>query len=542
MTRGEATDLLSVRLDFLPGVNPDVRDSLATLCGGLPLVITVLAQHIASRPPDHFDEFTRQLDRRQLISDIGEDADGLATAETLFYWSYRALGAPEQRLFRLLSMNPGPDIGETVACVCDGRVIAQVKRSLRILVTAHLLGQPKEFNRYRFHDLIREFARRRLEVDEPAAEYVAAERRLLGHYLSTATQAHRTLYPGNLTANRSDVDDPSEPVVFEDAPLAKTWFDRERANLVAAIHVAARHGYHEHAWLLTDVVGTFLDRQGHYADSRRVREQAVASAHAAGDRLGEASCLVMLGMVQMILGDHVKARSGLEAALHLVEAEGFERGQASTLHQLGRLEFTRGNPELAVEFYRRCLDIARRTEDSEALCWTHCHIAEALQILNRQDEALAHLDECQVHARRIGEDSAQASSMVERGSIYRDRGDYVAAVAHCEGALGIVETMPTPDLEIMTSAYIARAEIRIEQDNVESSTKDILHAIKLAQDAHNNTAEAHAQEVYGDIQLVAGAPTDAVQTWQVSADLYEHIGNISRMTTVRNKIGDAHSG
>jgi tetratricopeptide (TPR) repeat protein/DNA-binding SARP family transcriptional activator len=542
MTRGEASDLLSARLDDLPGINPDARDSLANLCGGLPLVITVLAQHIASRPPAHFDEFTRQLDRRQLITDIGEDGDGSATAETLFHWSYRALGAPERRLFRLLSMNPGPDVGETVARVCDGRATAEVKRSLRILVAAHLLEQPKEFNRYQFHDLIREFARHRLEVDEPSAERATVERRLLSHYLSTATDAHRTLYPGNLVANRIGIDDDSELVAFEDATLAKTWFDRERANLVSAIQLAARRGYHEHAWLLTDVVGTFLDRQGHYDASRRVREQAVASAHAAGDRLGEASCLVSLGMVQMILGDHVEARSGLEAALGLVEAEGFERGQASTLHQLGRLEFTRGNPELAVEFYRRCLDIARRIEDSEALCWTHCHIGEALRILNRHDEALAHLDECQVHARRIGEDSADASSMVEKGSIYRDRGDYAGAVAQCEGALRIVESMPTPDLAIMTSAYIALAEVRIEQDDVESSTRDILRAVKLAQDAHNTTAEAYAQEVYGDIQSAAGARTDAVRTWEVAADLYEHIGNISRMGIVQNKIDSPQTG
>jgi tetratricopeptide (TPR) repeat protein len=542
MTGAEATDLLSARLVDLPGISPGARDSLATLCGGLPLVITVLGQHIASRPPDHFDEFTRQLDRRQLITDIGEDGDGSATAETLFYWSYRALRAPEQRLFRLLSVNPGPDIGEMVAYVCDGRAMAEVKRSLRILVAAHLLEQPKEFNRYRFHDLIREFARHRLEVDEPAAERAAAERRLLGYYLSTATEAHRTLYPGNLVADRSGIDDVSQPAVFEDAALAKTWFDRERANLVAGIQLAARHGHHEHAWLLTDVVGTFLDRQGHYDDSRRVREQAVVSARAAEDRLGEASCLVSLAMVQMILGDHVEARSGLEAALRLVEAEGFERGQASTLHQLGRLEFTRGNSETAAEFYRQCLDIARRIEDSEALCWTHCHIAEALHSLNRHDEALTHLGECQVHARRIGEDSALANSMVEEGSIYRDSGDYVDATTHCESALRIIETMPTPDLEIMTSACIALAEIHIDQDDVESSTKYILRAIKLSQDSHNNTAEARAQEVYGDIQFAAGAPIDAVHSWQVAVGLYEHIGNIRRMATIQNKVGNALPG
>ena len=43
-------------------------------------------------------EFADQLDLRQLLTDLGEDGDGSATAEALFYWSYRALGEPERRL------------------------------------------------------------------------------------------------------------------------------------------------------------------------------------------------------------------------------------------------------------------------------------------------------------------------------------------------------------------------------------------------------------------------------------------------------------
>jgi tetratricopeptide (TPR) repeat protein len=289
-------------------------------------------------------------------------------------------------------------------------------------------------------------------------------------------------------------------------------------------------------------VATLLDRQGFYHNSRTVRELSVASAHAAGHRVGEASTLVGLGMVQMILGDHVEARKSLEAALRLVNADDNERGQAATLHQLGRLEFTRGNFMEAVTFYSRCLDIAKRTQDDEALCWTHCRIGESLRILNHHDKALVHLRQCQTHAERIGDDSARASSMVEIGSIYRDRGDHQAAAERCEEALKIVEDMPIPDLAIETSACIALANIHHEQHNTETATRYILRAIEVAQHTHDTTLEARAQEVYGDIQFAVGKSADAMKIWRTAIDHYEQIDNVRRVTAIRDKIDNVRVG
>lgn len=538
MTETEATELLSARLGGLHPVDPKDRAHLARLCGGLPLVLTVLAQHIAGRPAVHLASFAQQIDRRQLLTDIGEDGDGSSIAETLFYWSYQALNADEKRLFRLLAVNPGSDISEAAARACDGRALPDVKRSLRILVAAHLLSQPEELDRYRFHDLLREFARHRIELDESPDTRAAAERRLLGHYLSAATQAHRVLYPGNLIADEIATDPAAEAVLFASGDLARMWFERERENLVAAIHFAANRGYPGYAWRLTDAVGTFLDRQGYYDYSRTVRKLSVASAQADDDKIGEASSLVGLGMVQMILGDHDDARSSLVAALQLVNAAGNERGQASTLHQLGRLAFARGNPKEAVSFYQRCLDIAERIQDGEALCWTHCSIAEALRSLGQHDEALTHLHRCQTHAQDIGDNSAYANSMIEIGSIYRDRGDHRSAAVYCDRALEIVEAMPIPDLAIMTSAYIALAEVKKGPDDTERSTRYILRAIELAERTHNTTAEAHAREVYGDIQFAADEPGAALQEWKIAADRYGHIENYRRVTEIQRKMAD----
>jgi tetratricopeptide (TPR) repeat protein len=530
----EAVEMLSTQLGDRNRVGLGNWQHLAALCGGLPLVITVLAQHIASQSVAHLDVLSERLDRRQLLIEIGEDGDESASAETFFLWSYHALPLAEQRLFRLLGLNPGYDISEDAARACDGRSSVEVRRGLRILVAAHLLEQPDAFDRYRFHDLIREFALRRVEMDESPETRRNCENRLLDFYLAVVIRAHRTLYPGSLIADQIPGEAVVETVEFVDGGRAKAWFDRERINLVAIINLAAGHGYHEHAWRLTDMVSTFLDRQGYYEESRKVRELSVASARAVGDRVGEASTLVGLGMVQIILGDHDNARNNLESALRIVAADGNERGQAAALHNLGRLELMRGNPRAAVDFLRRCLKIAQQILDSEVLCWTHCRIAEALRGMGEQEEALTHLYQGKLHAERVGDDSALATSMVEIGFIYHDRGEHDAAVAHCEGALKVVEEMPIPDLEIMTSACIAIAEINHELANVEVATQYVLRAIELATDTHNAALEAQAQDVYGDIQSASGE-SSAAAAWQYAADMYERLGNVGRAVAVRQK-------
>lgn len=531
LVSSEATELFSGLIGEQRRLDHSGWQLLVSLCGGLPLVIKVLAQHIASRSAADLTEFAHQLDLRQLINDIGEDGDGSAAAATFFLWSYDSLAATEKRLFRILGLNPALDIGEELAQACDGRPIGEVRRSLRVLVATHLLTQPDSFARYRFHDLIREFARHRAEIEESVESRTKLELRLLDHYLATAMAAHRRLYPGNLMADDISAIDPARNVTFDDNDSARTWFDRERKNLTAVVHFASSGGHHEHAWRLTDTLATFLDRQGYYEESCTLRDLALDSARAAGNRVGETSTAIGLGMVQMILGDLTHARQNLESALHLVENE---RGRASALHNLGRLEFMRGNLAGAITYYQRCLDIAEHLHDGEALCWTHCRIGEAFSALNQYDEALVHLHRGQFYAQSLKDNSALAGMLVQTGFVYRSRGDLTAAAAHCEQALNLVQESSTPDLAIMTAVCIALAEIRDEQRDIESATGYILRAVELAKKTHNAAMEARAHEVYGDIQFEVGEPTH-IETREHAADLYDRLGNSRRAALVRGK-------
>lgn len=532
MTDSEATDLLQVRIGDRGEETADYGP-VARLCGGLPLMVTLLAEHITNQPASQLSVLAQRLDRRRLITDVGERGDGPANAQAFFSSSYQALAEPERRLFRLLGLHPGPAISATVAIACDGRSPTETRESLDVLVGTHLL-QPETHDRYQAHDLIHEFAALCAESDETAAARHDAERRMFDVYLDATTRADRTLYPSRATAPALDSMTVVEPVTFADAADAKAWFDQERPNLVAAVCRAGTRGHFGHSWRLADALVTHLDMLGCHDDSRVVLEAAVSSANAAGHQEAEASSSVQLGVVYLVLGEHAAARRCFNAGLQFAEHEGNGRGQASALYQLGRLETAVGDFAAALELYRRCLDIAQRINDREAQCWTHCRLGATLRSMERHDEGLVHLHQAQFLAQQIEAKSAHATCLLEIGTVYRDRADLSTAAEYCEQALGIAEAIP--DLGLTAQVCASLAELNSARGEVGTAMSFARDAARMCLQTRNVAGEARARDVLGDIQFANGDLDDAALTWRQAVGLYDYLGNTSRATVIRDKL------
>lgn len=529
MTPDESLLLLSVRIGLRRKVARDDRVRLAKLCGGLPLFIALVAEHVATQPENRISEFTAQFDRRQLIFDVGEDG-GSVNGQTVLRWSYRSLRVSEQRLFRLLGLHPGPDFSINAACALDNRTRAEILGSLRRLVSAHLIEQPEALDRYRFHDLIREFAAHCAESDEPVTERHAAVRRLASFYLASALHANRELYPSRLTASELTVQDAVEPIIPVGVTQAKAWFAKERTNLLMMINGAAANGQHDHAWRLADAIIIFFDRHGYYEESLSIQKLAATSAKIAGDRVGEASSLMGVGRTYLTMGDHRSARRHLDAALHLVSEIGHEAGEAAVLNMLGKLEMQRGDLSAALELYRRSMKIAQKNDDQRGLCWTSCRIGEVLRAAKQHDRALVYLTRAQILAERGGDQSAYASTMIEIGLVHRDRGDLLTAALLCEQALIAAEAIP--DIVITTEACTALAEISKDRTDIRAALEFARRAIGMAR----HSAAAHAHEVLGDVHHANGDTTAALTEWQVAAEQYDRLGNSVQAAVVYAKL------
>ncbi|HVK20598.1 MAG TPA: tetratricopeptide repeat protein [Actinokineospora sp.] len=533
-TAAEADRLLAVRLRTRHDLSRLDRDRIARICAGLPLAISVLAERVAQLPPGAVAEFAGRLDHRHLLVDLGDDGDGSTIARASFAWSYLALEPTERRLFRLLALHPGPDVGVEAINACDGRDRAATGLSLRRLVGAHLLDQPVAIDRYRFHDLIREFGALLAERDEPRSNRSAAERRMYSFYLTSAYAANRALYPSKLGAPEIPAEPGTTPLTFGDPAAAMAWFDTERANLAIATRAAADRGHPDYGWRLPHAALTYFTRAGHFEDRLATLAIAVDSAKADGDLEAEASSLFELGEVRMVLGDYAAASEHLQAALRKAEDTGSTRGQAVTSHKLGELEVRRGDLEAGLVLYERGLDFARASEDTEGMCWAYCDIGRTQRAVGRLDMAEINLRNAHFTAERTGDRSALAVAKSELGAVFRERESLPVAVHLCTEALEIAEEIR--DLPVAAAVCHTLAEVHRDRDDLGQALRCAERAVELFAQVRDTAGEIDALDLYGDLCLTITDHDGAAAAWQRAAERCDRVADKARGAAVLTKL------
>jgi transcriptional regulator with XRE-family HTH domain len=138
---------------------------LAELCEGMPLALRIIGNRLVSRPGwDAAELAARLADEEHRLAQFKAGDLKIATA---FALSYEQLPGAAQRVFRRLAVLPDRDFDAAVAADIGEVPVEVAWDALDELVDLGLLLDGPA-GRYRFHDLVRLFARTRLDAEESA--------------------------------------------------------------------------------------------------------------------------------------------------------------------------------------------------------------------------------------------------------------------------------------------------------------------------------------------------------------------------------------
>ncbi|WP_112140458.1 hypothetical protein [Glycomyces dulcitolivorans] len=126
-------------------------------CAGLPLALAIVAARAAARPDFPLGALASDLHEASDRLDALADSDPATDLRAVFASSYQALSSGSARLFRLLSLHPGPELSLALAASIAGAALKPTQRLLTELTRANLLVEPRP-GRYAFHDLLRAYA------------------------------------------------------------------------------------------------------------------------------------------------------------------------------------------------------------------------------------------------------------------------------------------------------------------------------------------------------------------------------------------------
>ncbi|MFZ0000094.1 MAG: SARP family transcriptional regulator, partial [Trebonia sp.] len=236
---------------------PSAVRELGSVTGQRPLALRVVAARAAADP---------DLSLRALAQELRSAGAGTGDPLAVFAASCAHLSDGAARMFRLLSVAPGPDIGLPAAASLAAIPADQARGALDELVTACLVEEHQP-GRFVVYGLPRRYGADLARAAEGAAELDAATRRLLDHYLRGMHAAVSLIYPA-----RPPV--PLLPPVagvhtesFGSAAEALAWCRAERPGVQALVTYAAGQGdFGAYCWQLPWAMAPFLSRGGFTRD------------------------------------------------------------------------------------------------------------------------------------------------------------------------------------------------------------------------------------------------------------------------------------
>lgn len=497
MTTAEAYELLAGRLgpERLAAEPHAVRD-LIELSAHLPLALSIVAARATLTPALSLTELAGQLrdvrDRLHVL-DIG---DASVNLDAVFSWSYRTLSTAAARMFRLLSLHPGPEISVPAAASLTATDRDQAYAALSELVRARLLTEPS-IGRFAYHDLLRAYSAGTARQDENEQTRRAAMHRMLDHYLHSAHAATLLLNPPNERLLLAEPQPGAYVEEFTDDEQAWQWFTAERPVFPAATDRAADAGFDTHAWQLAWSVANFCIRAGHWTQMVATQLVAIAAAERADDPPGLASSLRELGRAYIRLGRYPDAQVSLRRALDVDERLGNLAGQARSYNNLGIVSYAQGAHPEALEhgkaaylLFHRAGHPAGEAEALNAIGWMQTQLgrpAEALRSCTRALElhravgsrhgeadtwdslgyahhnlgehrqAVACYQTALELYQKLGSRHPQADTLIRLGDTYQSAGDFHAAHRCWQRALPILDDLHHPDAGVLRARLAERS-------------------------------------------------------------------------------------
>ena len=458
---------------------PDAAAALVERCGRLPLAIAITAARVLARPAVPLATIAGELAGRL---DAFADSDAAADVRATLAWSYRALDPAAARLFRLLGLPSGDDIGLAAATALAETSAARAAELLAELSRLHLVAEPAP-GRYRMHDLLRAFAAELLTIEER----VPAHGRLLDHYVHTAHAAALAIEP-----RRDSIALPLGSPLAPATPIhtsahAWAWFAAERPVLLAELTRAAGAGFDRQAWQLGWGLFHFLLRDGHWSDLLASQELGLAVATRLGNRSAQAHAhrrlfppLAQLGRFDEAdehlrtalalyseLGDDVNRAHTLTdinrslglreryaealplalAAADLFEASGHPVGQAVALN-LAAWDLTGlGRHAESLRYGRRTLDLLQDGGDRHTLAAACDTVGFAHHSQGEHRAAIAWYERALALFQALGDRFPASVTLVHLGEAYAAEHDRPAARAAWRQALDILDGLGHPDAE-----------------------------------------------------------------------------------------------
>ncbi|MFJ1644717.1 AfsR/SARP family transcriptional regulator [Streptomyces sp. NPDC088258] len=476
------------------GAEREAALDVVAACGFLPLAIRIAASRLASRRTWTVSVLAAKLaDERRRLDEL--QAGDLAVKAT-FELGYGALDPSQARAFRLLGLADGPDISLPAAAAVLDLPAQDAEDLLESLVDTSLLESAAP-GRYRYHDLVRLYARACAERDEQSeSERHSALSRLLDFYLATAANAYALERRGD---RLPDLLEPTSypGLSFTDRHDGEDWLYTEANCLLACAHQSARPGTLRRA---VDLLWVSLDLSESGANSKEYETTAagvLTAARACGDPWAEGRALINMCIAHRVAGQFGEAEREAEQALVL----------------------------------------AHRTNDLMTKAWASNHWGIFAYYQNRFAEGERHLTQAMEDFREGGDEAGEASALCNLSRARLALGRTASAIALAQRGMEIYDR--TGNTLRGANARYALGIALVQNGHLTDAADRFTEALATFRDSRQRLWEGMALFRLAEIDLLARRAAQAASNAEMALTVLRGVGGDWRRANVLMTLGHA---
>jgi DNA-binding SARP family transcriptional activator/tetratricopeptide (TPR) repeat protein len=520
---------------------PEEAAEVAARCGYLPLALRVAGARLASRPHWSIGQLAGRLaDETRRLDELRHGDMAVRPSISL---SYDNSSEQARRLMRRLALIDQSVFSGWLAAALLDEPAEDAEDLLDELVSAQLVETTASgsgrHSQYRFHDLVRAFARERLTVEDGSAEQKAAVERALGALLYLAEEAHRAFchdvwipsdaprwpLPAHLT----------EKLIGD--PMA--WYETERAALIAGVRQAAREGLAELCWGLAFSAVPLFETRAYLDDWRETHDTALAAVRAAHNVRGEAAILLTLAELHLTLKRAGPGRREAMASSRLFAQIGDEHSQALAERHVAYADWLSGRLDDAMWRYERALGIIMKHGNRAAAAFVLQAMARVE--LERGEPAAARDLIAQALQMSAGDRSGRfrAQALYRLGEVSLLTGELSGAVDAFGSALLLVRG--TGDLIGEAYSLAGMGSAKVRQGQTDQAREALQRAAELAVVSGDRLAEIRAWSGLAEVALASGDPGQAIAHAERAVSAAEQIGAPLEQSQALNQLSDAYA-
>jgi len=501
--------------------DPEAARRLAEACGGLPLALRITAALLAADPSLTAAELAGQLrDEIGRLQALRYDDGGGTSAPSVaaaFDLSYRHLDDSAARLFRLLPVNPGPDVSTAAAAALAGEPVGQARTVLGRLVRAHLVESAGGTGRWRMHDLLRLYASQLSGAGAELREREQAWDRLLDYYLISAHAAD-----GHMRA----LSGMSAPEQFTGRKQALAWLDAERPSLIAAVTMAASTGLDEVAMRLPLMLGEYLDWRRRFDDKIAILGISRKVARRLGNQQLEAAALTGAGLALYQVRRPEEAIAALQDAVAISRKIKDRHAEGTALNNLGLALHEAGQFEEAITAWQDAAAIFREAGDRHGEGMALGNLGLALQEAGQFEEVLTTHRDAAAIFREAGDRHGEGIALGNLGVALHEVGQFEEAITSTRGAVAIFREAGDRHREGMALCNLGAPLRELERFDEAITTSQ--EALAIFQETRDRYGEGMALDNLGLALRAAGRSEEAISAHRDAAAIFRAGGDQRR--------------